>query len=70
MIRVRWFALFIGMAFLVGCGSGSGPVGDTSRKITWEEYQKMDPEEKDDPYVLDNLDDEAKQKLAGPSKRR
>jgi len=50
---------------IIGCGSSSGPAtGDPSQKITWSEYLKMDAEQKDDPYVVDNLDDEAKRKLA------
>jgi len=54
---------------LAGCG-GPGPKPDPSRKVTWAEYQRMDAEQKDDPYVLDNLDDDAKQKLARAAKAR
>ncbi len=48
----------------VGCGSSTPAAGDPSKKNTWAEYQKMDAEQKDDPYVVDNLDDDAKKKLA------
>lgn len=48
----------------VGCGTSTPTTGDPTKKITWAEYQKMDAEQKDDPYIVDNLDDEAKKKLA------
>jgi hypothetical protein len=57
-------------ALLVGCGSSKPATGDSSKKITWAEYQRMDAEQKADPYVVDNLDDDAKQKLAQANKRR
>lgn len=47
-----------------GCGSPTPATGDPARKVSWVEYQAMDPEQKDDPYVVDNLDDEAKRKIA------
>ena len=49
---------------VAGCGSSTPVTGDPAKKITWSEYQKMDVEQKDDPYVVDNLDNEAKKKLA------
>lgn len=57
-------------ASLVGCGPSKPATGDPSRKITWAEFQKMDAEQKDDPYVLDNLDDDAKKRLAESRKNR
>lgn len=65
--------LVLGVAlFAAGCGPSApapGP-GDPAKKITWSEFQKMDAEQKDDPYVLDNLDDDAKTKLAAAQKQR
>jgi hypothetical protein len=53
-----------------GCGSSTPATGDPSKKISWAEYQKMDAEQKDDPYVVDNLDDEAKKKLAESQRKK
>lgn len=61
-------ALLLG--FAVGCGASTPATGDPSRKITWEEFQKMDPEQKDDPYVVDNLDAGAKKKLAETQRKK
>jgi hypothetical protein len=47
-----------------GCGSSTPATGDPAKKITWAEYQKMDAEQRDDPYVTDHLDDDARKKLA------
>lgn len=52
------------LGLVVGCGSSTPATGDPSKKVTWAEYQKMDAEQKDDPYVVDNLDDEAKKNIA------
>jgi len=49
--------------FVLGCSKSSGPTGDPSKKITWEQFQKMPSEEQADPYVLNNLDDEARKKF-------
>ena len=57
-------------ALLAGCSSSIPATGDPSKKISWAEYQKMDAEQKDDPYVLDNLDDEAKKKLAESQRKK
>jgi hypothetical protein len=52
------------LAFIVvGCSKSSGPMGDPSKKITWEQFQKMPSEEQADPYILNHLDDEAKKKF-------
>ncbi len=51
------------LAFTAGCGRPEPYTGDPTKKITWEEFEKMDAEEQDDPYVVDNLDDDAKKKL-------
>lgn len=49
-----------------GCGrSPPNAAPHPGRKVTWGEYQKLDAEQKTDPYILDNLDDAARQKLAG-----
>ena len=53
-----------------GCGSSTPATGDPAKKITWSEYQKMDAEQRDDPYVLDNLDDDAKKKLAESQRKK
>lgn len=53
-----------------GCGASAPSTGDPTKKITWAEYQKMDAEQKDDPYVVDNLDDEAKKKLAESQRKK
>lgn len=66
---MKRFLFFILAALAIGCGSSSSSTGDPSKKITWEEYQKMDEMEKADHYVLDNLNDEAKQKLAESQKK-
>lgn len=59
------------VAFVLGCGSPSAPsTGDPSKKITWAEFQKMNAEQKSDPYVLDNLDDDAKKRLAPKSRKK
>lgn len=55
---------------VAGCGSSAPATGDPSKKISWSEYQKMDAEQKDDPYVVDNLDDEAKKKLAESHRKK
>jgi predicted small lipoprotein YifL len=55
---------------VAGCSSSTPATGDPAKKITWTEYQKMDAEQKDDPYVLDNLDDEAKKKLAESQRKK
>jgi PBP1b-binding outer membrane lipoprotein LpoB len=60
--RLAWLLLLA--VLLVGCGSPAPTAGDRSKKVPWAEYQKMDTEQKADPYVLDNLDDDAKKKLA------
>lgn len=54
-----------------GCGRSSpDATPHPGRKVTWEEYRKMDAEQKDDPYVLDNLDDDAKKKLAEMQRKK
>jgi predicted small lipoprotein YifL len=53
-----------------GCGASAPVTGDPTKKVTWGEFQKMDAEQQDDPYVLDNLDDDAKAKLAAAQKQK
>ena len=48
---------------VVGCGGPPAPA-PAEKKITWEEYRKLPAFEKDDPYVLQNLDDDSRAKLA------
>jgi hypothetical protein len=67
---VHRFVFLLLTLSLLGCGSSTPATGDPSKKITWAEYQKMDAEQKDDPYVLDNLDDDAKKKLAESQRKR
>ena len=65
------FALLLALV-LAGCGPSTPATtpADPARKITWSEYQKMDAEQKDDPYVVDNLDDEAKKKRAENARKK
>jgi ABC-type glycerol-3-phosphate transport system substrate-binding protein len=61
---IRWLRLVLfALLAAVGCGSPAAPTGDPSKKVTWEQFQKMPPEEQADPYVLNNLDDNARKKL-------
>jgi hypothetical protein len=57
-------ALLLLVLLAAGCGPSTPATGDPAKKISWPEYQRMDAEQKDDPYVRDNLDDEARKKLA------
>jgi hypothetical protein len=61
---LKRFPLLLLALVLAGCGSSTPATAptDPAKKITWSEYQKLDPEQKDDPYVVDNLDDEAKKR--------
>jgi hypothetical protein len=68
MKRMIPFAFSI--CLTVGCGSPQPTTGDPSKKVTWAEYQKMDAEQKDDPYVVDNLDDDAKKRLAESRRKK
>jgi hypothetical protein len=52
----------------VGCGGTPAPA-PAEKTITWEEYCKLPAFEKDDPYVLQHLDDDSKQKLAKAGKK-
>lgn len=55
---------------LAGCGSTDRAPTDPTKKITWAEYQAMNAEQKDDPYVVDNLDDQAKKKRAESARKK
>lgn len=61
---MKWILPLFAFGCVVGCSPTTTSTGDPAKKVTWDEYQKMDPEQKDDPYVVDNLDDDAKKKLA------
>jgi hypothetical protein len=67
---VKRLVLLLLAGILLGCGSSAPSTGDKAKKITWAEYQKMDAEQKDDPYVLDNLDGDAKKKLADKGRKK
>ncbi|AMV28341.1 hypothetical protein VT84_28315 [Gemmata sp. SH-PL17] len=67
---MKRFALLAIALVSVGCGSSAPATGEPARKITWSEYQKMDAEQKDDPYVVDNLDDEAKKKRTEAGRKK
>jgi len=58
------------LGLFVGCEAPKPATGDPANKITWAEFEKMDPEQKADPYVVDNLDDEAKKKLTESQKKK
>lgn len=68
-VATRMGVLFISIS-LVGCGNASSPPVGANSTISWEEFQKMDEEQQRDPYVLDNLDESAKKKLAERNKKR
>ena len=65
----RWILLAMAVVG-PGCGSSTPTPGDPARKVTWTEYQSMDAEQKDDPYVVDNLDDEANAKVAESQRKK
>jgi hypothetical protein len=60
--------LGLALLFAVGCGGPPAPTA-AEKKITWEEYRKLPAVEKDDPYVLQHLDDDSKAKLAKAGKK-
>lgn len=51
-----------GLSLALGCGSTTPQPGPPNQ-ITWEEYEKLQPEEQADPYILNNLDETARKKL-------
>ena len=55
---------------LFGCEAPKPATGDPAKIITWAEFEKMDPEQKDDPYVVDNLDADAKKMLTESQKKK
>lgn len=62
--------IVLALGALAGCGPAGPTAGDSAKKITWAEYQQMDAEQRDDPYVLDNLDDAAKKSLAESQRKK
>lgn len=64
MFRLVMLAAVLGAA---GCGR-SAPTPATSKSIRWQEYERMAPEDQADPYVMNNLDDAARAKLAERAK--
>jgi hypothetical protein len=74
-MRMQGLWLTLAALVVVGCGGSPRPPGDLSKgdpskKITWEQFQQMPPEEQGDPYVLTNLDDEAKKKFDELAKKQ
>ena len=69
---MKRFTLLLLALALAGCGSSTPATAptDPAKKITWSQYQKMDAEQKDDPYVVDNLDDDAKKKRAESARKK
>ncbi|VTR97447.1 unnamed protein product [Gemmata massiliana] len=67
---MKRFALLAIALVSAGCGPSAPATGEPAKKITWSEYQKMDAEQKDDPYVVDNLDNEAKKKRAESARKK
>lgn len=67
---MKRLALLLLALLLLGCGASKPAKGDPAKKITWAEYQKLDAEQKDDPYVVDNLDDDAKRKLVEQRRKK
>ena len=65
MTRLLGLALLV---VVVGCGGSAAPA-PAEKAITWEEYRKLPPFEKDDPYVLRHLDDDSKARLAKAGKK-
>jgi hypothetical protein len=66
---MRRFVLLLGVLAAVGCGS-SAPTGGSPKAITWDEYRKLPAEDRDDPYVLNHLDDDARKRLAEAERKR
>jgi hypothetical protein len=67
-VRPMYIALAAASLAATGCGSPTSTPSQPERKVTWDEYQKMDAEQRDDPYVLDHLADDARKRLASPRK--
>ncbi len=67
---MKRFALLAIALVSAGCWPSVPATGEPAKKITWSEYQKMDAEQKDDPYVVGNLDDEAKKKRAESARKK
>jgi hypothetical protein len=65
---MRRILLPLALVVTLGCGQRDKPA-DPSKKITWEQYQKMEEVDKADPYVLNNLDQDAQAKLAEMMKK-
>lgn len=57
-----WLVALI-LAIAAGCGTSNPYTGDPTMTISWEEFENMDAEEQDDPYVIDNLDENAQKLL-------
>lgn len=51
---MRRLVPFFLLALILGCGGGSEPASK-EKFITLEEWKKMPPHEKYDPYVLERL---------------
>ncbi|VTR97551.1 hypothetical protein [Tuwongella immobilis] len=66
MIRLIGLGVLLG---ILGCGSSTVPPTSSPRKMTWAEFQKMPPEDRNDPMLQQYLDDDAKKKLEAMRKR-
>jgi len=63
--RGPWIALLAIYGGFLGCQSSTVSTASTgvpTPKMTWAEFQKLPPEERNDPYVLNQLDDAARAK--------
>lgn len=70
MARLAIIMLATITLMISGCGSSTTNRGDASKLITWEQYQKLPPEDQGDPYILNNLDPTAQQKLRIPPRKQ
>jgi hypothetical protein len=54
-VRITRYVVGLALLGAVGCGEAK-PLPKSGRKVTPEEFRRMTPAERDDPYVLDNLE--------------
>ena len=63
MNRALLLAVLVGSAAVAGCGPPAAPTAARQGTITWEQFRKLPAEDQADPYVLNNLDDDARKKF-------